>query len=109
MLSAGQLTQAALSLPSASRSELAEELVKLIQILTLSNQISIAKQRTTNERILIELANSKHKEVKLAILKNSNITAAPLTILSTDKDIQILRLVKFHPQTPGELLLKRSN
>ena len=80
--------------------------LQLLQILTLNNQISIAKQSTTAEKILVNLANSKHKEVRLAILKNSNITAAPLIILSQDKDIQILRVVKFHPQTPGELLLK---
>jgi hypothetical protein len=80
--------------------------IELLQILTLSNQISIAKQSTTAERILVNLATSKHKEVKLAILKNSNITDAPLRILSTDKDIQVLRILKFHPQTPGELLIK---
>jgi hypothetical protein len=80
--------------------------IKLLQVLTLNNQISIAKQSTTAERILINLATSKYKEVKLAILKNSNITAAPLIILSEDKDIQVLRTLKFHPQTPGELLIK---
>lgn len=80
--------------------------IELLQILTLNNQISIAKQPTTAESILVNLATSKHQEVKLAILKNSNITAAPLIILSTDKDIQVLRLLKFHPQTPGELLIK---
>jgi hypothetical protein len=80
--------------------------VELLQILTLNNQILIAKQPTTVERILINLATSKHKEVRLAILKNSNIKAAPLTILSTDNDIQVLRILKFHPQTPGELLIK---
>ncbi len=80
--------------------------IELLQLLTLNNQISIAKQSTTAERILTNLATSKHKEVKLAILKNSNITAAPLIILSEDKDIQVLRTLKFHPQTPGELLIK---
>jgi hypothetical protein len=79
---------------------------ELLQILTLNNQISIAKQSTTAERILINLATNKHKEVRLAILKNSNITADPLTILSEDKDIHVRRRVQFHPQTPGELLIK---
>jgi hypothetical protein len=80
--------------------------IELLQILTLNNQISIAKQSTTAERILINLATSKHKEVRLSILKNPNITAAPLIILSEDKDIHIRRRVQFHPQTPGDLLIK---
>jgi hypothetical protein len=80
--------------------------IELLPILTLNNQISIAKQSTTAEKILINLATSTHKEVRLAILKNSNITAAPLTILSEDKDVHIRRLVQFHRQTPGEILLK---
>ena len=80
--------------------------IELLQILTLNNQISIAKQSTTVERILVNLATSKHKEVRLAILKNSNIMAAPLIILSDDKDIHIRRRVQFHPQTPGKILLK---
>jgi hypothetical protein len=33
--------------------------IELLQILTLNNQISIAKQPTTAERILINLATSK--------------------------------------------------
>jgi hypothetical protein len=80
--------------------------IELLDLLTLKNQISIAKQPTTAEKILIYLAASECKEVRLAVLKNSNITAAPLIILSTDKDIQVLRTLKFHPQTPGELLMK---
>lgn len=80
--------------------------IELLPLLTLNNQISIAKQSTTAERILVNFATSHHKEVRLAILKNPSITADPLIILSQDKDIKILRIVKFHPQTPGELLIK---
>ncbi|WP_310421859.1 hypothetical protein [Chamaesiphon sp. VAR_48_metabat_135_sub] len=80
--------------------------IELVPLLTLNNQISIAKQPTTAQRILVDFATSEHKEVRLAILKNSNITATPLIILSEDKDINVRRRVQFHPQTPGEILLK---
>jgi hypothetical protein len=57
-------------------------LIELLQILTLNNQISIAKQPTTAERILIDLVTNKNKEVRLSVFKNLNITMAVLRILS---------------------------
>jgi Leucine rich repeat variant len=75
--------------------------VELLQLLTLNNQISIAKQSTTAERILINLATNKNKEVRLSVFKNSAITIAVLKILSEDKDRQIRRLFKVHPNNPN--------
>jgi hypothetical protein len=63
--------------------------IELLQILTLNNQISIAKQSTTAERILIHLATNKNKEVRLSVFKNSNVTMTVLEILSEDEDRQI--------------------
>jgi Leucine rich repeat variant len=74
---------------------------ELLQILTLNNQISIAKQPTTAERILINLATNKNKEVRLSVFKNSNITMAVLRILSEDEDRQIRRLFRVHPNNPN--------
>ena len=75
--------------------------IELLQILTLNNQISIAKQSTTAERILINLATNKNKEVLLSVFKNSNITMTVLKILSEDEDRQIRRLFKVHPSNPN--------
>jgi hypothetical protein len=58
--------------------------IELLQILTLNNQISIAEQSTTAERILINLATNKNKEVRLSVFKNFNITMTVLKILSED-------------------------
>jgi hypothetical protein len=74
--------------------------IELLQILTLNNQISIAKQSTTAERILIHLATNKNKEVRLSVFKNSNITMTVLEILSEDEDRQIRRLFRVHPNNP---------
>lgn len=97
--------------------------IELLNLLTLNNQISIAKQPTTAERILLNLirrkseevhfnkkrllnvAFSKHKKICLSVLKNPNITKDILIILSDDKNIEIRRRVQFHCQTPGEVLL----
>jgi hypothetical protein len=75
--------------------------IELLQILTLNNQISIAKQSTTAERILISLATNNNKEVRLSVFKNSDITMAVLKILSEDEDRQIRRLFKVHPSNPN--------
>jgi Leucine rich repeat variant len=75
--------------------------IELVQILTLSNQISLAKQSTTAERILIHLATNKNKEIRLSVFKNSNITMAVLRILSEDEDRQIRRLFRVHPNNPN--------
>ncbi len=71
--------------------------IELLQILTLNNQISIAKQSNTAEKILINLATNKNKEVRLSVFKNSNITMTVLKILSEDEDRQIRRVFKTHP------------
>ncbi|WP_373543241.1 hypothetical protein [Chamaesiphon sp.] len=69
--------------------------------MTLNNQISIAKQSTTAERILVNLATNKNKEIRLSVFKNSNITMTVLNILSEDKDRQIRRLFRVHPNNPN--------
>jgi hypothetical protein len=75
--------------------------IELLQLLTLNNQISIAKQSTTAERILINLVTNKNKEVRLSVFKNSNSTMTVLKILSEDEDLQIRRLFKVHPNNPN--------
>ncbi len=75
--------------------------IELLQILTLNNQISIAQQPTTAERILINLATNNNKEVRLSVFKNSNITMAVLNILSEDEERQIRRLFRVHPNNPN--------
>jgi ABC-type oligopeptide transport system ATPase subunit len=98
--------------------------IKLLQVLTLNNQISIAKQSTTAERILLDLIHrksgevyfnekrlvnvsfSRHKKICLSVLQNPNITKDILLVLSDNKSMDIRRKVQFHIQTPGEILLE---
>jgi hypothetical protein len=77
--------------------------IELLPLLTLNNQISMAKQPTTAERILLNLIHRKsgevyfnekrlvnvdfrkYKKICLSVLRNPNITKDILLVLSDKK------------------------
>ena len=79
---------------------------EILTILKPHIQKSIALSAITSPRILIDLTNSKHVEVRQELARNSFILSEVLIILSNDKDKNVLQQVKKNLRTPGEVLPK---
>lgn len=79
---------------------------EILPDLKLHHQKAIVISPLTSEGILSDFAVGESKQVKLAILKNSNISSTLLKILGNDIDREIHNSVLVHPKMPGDIRIK---